>query len=559
VFLDELHVANFRAIRQARLSFDATTTLIGENGCGITSLLAALSLALRDDDVSALTPSDRHHPAGAAKADDDVRIQLTFRERVTGEWDQDCHAPLRPHLPPAAGRRRLVLELVPGSSPPGRPRVLTAHVLGVRSEAATRTVVRHLRMMTPVLRIGAGSLTVHGDRPGRAVAAGPAVPGAVAALVRRIVAAADEVLSGTAQHPEACIAAGADAARELLAISPRHIDPARAGLAYPVLEILGLDAERPRPARARGDTGARTGTSVTGTEGLGTLLLLAGILRGMPDGLAPGAEPLWIVEDPEAHLHPMTVASMLGVLGRIRWQKIITTQSGDLLAARPLADVRRLVRHDGVVRVTRVAPRALPREHLRRVGYHLRVHRGVAMFARVWLFVEGESEHWILPQVAQVLGYDLATEGVCCVGFAQCGLEPLVRTARAFGIDWHLLADGDQAGQQYVAQARAWLGGGDIRDHVTGLDAPDIEHCFWRHGHADVIGEVAGLSVNPDPRASARQTISRAVTRRSKPYLALKLVESVAARGPAGVPPPLVAVIETCVRLARAAPAASRS
>jgi putative ATP-dependent endonuclease of OLD family len=357
-------------------------------------------------------------------------------------------------------------------------------------------------------------------------------------------------LRGAASDPEACIAAGSDAARELLALSPRHIDPVRAGLAHPVLEILGLPVGK-RASAAGPDAGNAAPSTGTTADRLGMLLLLAGILKCMPDGLPSGAAPLCIIEDPEAHLHPMTVAAMLGVLERIRWQKIVTTQSGDLLAAAPLGEVRRLVRDEGVVRVSGVTPRGLSREHLRRVGYHLRVHRGVAMFARVWLLVEGESEHWILPQVAHVLGYDLATEGICCVGFAQCGLAPLVRTAQAFGIEWHLLADGDEAGQQYVAQARSLAGSDDPRARITGLDEPDIEHCFWHHGHADVIGEVAGVPLRPDQRISPRQTIGKAVKRRSKPFLALKLVESVATRGPSGVPAPLARLIETCVGLAR--------
>jgi hypothetical protein len=69
-----------------------------------------------------------------------------------------------------------------------------------------------------------------------------------------------------------------------------------------------------------------------------------------------------------------------------------------------------------------------------------------------------------------------------------------------------------------------------------------------------VIAEVAGIQAGADQRITARQAIARAVKRRSKPFLALKLVESVAARGPAAVPAPLAALIETCVRLARDAP-----
>jgi putative ATP-dependent endonuclease of OLD family len=176
------------------------------------------------------------------------------------------------------------------------------------------------------------------------------------------------------------------------------------------------------------------------------------------------------------------------------------------------------------------------------------------MFARVWLLVEGESEFWILPQVAQVLGYDLALEGICCVGFAQCGIEPLTRTAREFRIEWHLLADGDEAGQRYAEQARAGLRRHEVAERITRLDEHDIEHCFWQHGHAATIAEAAGLPPGAERRVGPRQAIAKAVQRRSKPFLALKLVESVASRGPDGVPAPLAQLIETSVKLARDAP-----
>ncbi len=293
---------------------------------------------------------------------------------------------------------------------------------------------------------------------------------------------------------------------------------------------------------------------MTIADRLGTFLLLAAVLRRMPAGMPAGVDPLWIIEDPEAHLHPMTLVATERLLARIRWQKIVTTHSGDLLSVTPLAQIRRLVRHDGIVRASGLRPRALSRETLRRVGYHLRMHRGVAMFARVWLLVEGESEFWILPQVAQVMGHDLAMEGICPVGFAQCGIDPLVRTAREFGIEWHLLADGDEAGRHYVDAARHYIRDGEEHERLTFLPENDIEHCFWHNGHAGTILEVAGLSGTTMSDVKPSHAISKAVHRKSKPFLALRLVESVAAQGPAGVPPPLARLIETCVELARSAP-----
>ena len=536
------------------MRLDTSTTLIGENGCGIGSLLAALELALGRDEDARLSAADVHRPDGRTASGEAVVIRLVFGERTDGEWNGAPHDAIGAYLPAQVGPRQIDLELSAAPPAEGHVTPLRARVAGVRDGAATHAIVRHLRTMTPVLRITAGALTRHSMASEAAMADSTTSP-AVATLVRPILAAADELLSGTAPDPERCIEAGAAAAGEFLAMRPHHVDPVRAGLAHPILEILGIDTKAAGPGPPAEAPGTRRAAHRPAAiaDRLGMLLLLAAILRRVPDGLAAGAEPLWIVEDPEAHLHPMTLASLHGVLGRIRWQKIVTTQSGDLLAAVPLAQVRRLVREDGVVHSSSVAPRTLSRDHLRRVGYHLRVHRGVAMFARVWLLVEGESEHWILPQVAQVLGYNLAVEGICCVGFAQCGLEPLVRTAHAFGIEWHLLADGDEAGRHYVEAARTFVRHGDVGDRITALDEPDIEHCFWRHGHAATIAAMAGVPTDVH-RSSARQTIARAVKRQSKPLLALKLVEAVAARGPVGVPAPLAALVETCVRLSRDAP-----
>ena len=49
-----------------------------------------------------------------------------------------------------------------------------------------------------------------------------------------------------------------------------------------------------------------------------------------------------------------------------------------------------------------------------------------------------------------VLGYDLPSEGVACVEFAQSGPQPLLRVATQFGIGCHVMADGDAAGLGYA-------------------------------------------------------------------------------------------------------------
>lgn len=58
-----------------------------------------------------------------------------------------------------------------------------------------------------------------------------------------------------------------------------------------------------------------------------------------------------------------------------------------------------------------LAEGALTVDEMRRVGYHIRVNRASSVFARCWLLVEGETESWLLPEIARLIGYDLPAEG----------------------------------------------------------------------------------------------------------------------------------------------------
>lgn len=129
-------------------------------------------------------------------------------------------------------------------------------------------------------------------------------------------------------------------------------------------------------------------------------------------------------------------------------------------------------------------------------------------------------------------------------------LRTLLRVAGQLGIEWHLLTDGDPAGESDIAAAARFVKPGEEEMRLTQLDDPDIEHCFWRYGYANVFRQAAGKPQVASFRPNARAIISRAIERHSKPWMAMQLLEA-AMRGKAGVPPPLRRVIETCVQLAR--------
>jgi putative ATP-dependent endonuclease of OLD family len=292
-------------------------------------------------------------------------------------------------------------------------------------------------------------------------------------------------------------------------------------------------------------------------QSLALLMLLGAVLEaenGSP--VDSGAESLVLIEEAEAHLHPILAARIFRLIDRVPGQKVLTTNSGDLLASVPLHAIRRLARNAAGVSVYAVADDALTVDEMRRVGYHIRVNRASSVFARCWLLVEGETESWLLPEVARLVGIDFPAEGIRCVEFAQCGIAPLVKMARGLGIQWHLLADGDDAGRHYVRAARSFLAGEPDRERVTGFRERDVEHHLWGSGYAHVY-RAAAARAGVLPSLFGRQRIppgaiiDRALKAHGKPRMALEVAEAMSTPGSPGVPRLLASVVEKAVRLAR--------
>ena len=547
MLLHTVRVENFRGVRSAELSLDQTTVLIGENDCGRSSLMEAIALALgwnaEGQPPSFQTYHFHRSSTSGDSATPSIRIELEFAESVDGEWGgADCMT-LRNTLPQVlGGDRRFRLEVT--GDPTGRVRWAfgAGGAVPVRD---SQPMLAWLRKRMPVFWLKEGMVAI-AEASTKQLADGSA---------RRpsetVSKHYQDLMEGTASDVGAAIERGSAAARQFLLDRVDLVRQRRTPLAE-ILEEVAPNRKGTRfatPSEPLAEFG-------TAAQNIGILLLVGSMLRLGVDQVDRGMSPLTLIENPESHLHPTTLASIWGILDRLGGQKMIGTHSGTLLASARLFSVRRLTRKEGVVKEWRVPEGALTADELRRYAYHLRSRRAAASFARCWLLVEGETEFWLMGELARACGYDFASEGVVCVEFAQCGLGSILKVAQNLGIEWHLLADGDQAGRNYARTARENAGAGGSRDRVTLLQEQDMEHCFWRHGYADVLRQLAypqATSISPaaQRQSSPKSVIKRAIDRYSKPFLAVLLLDALIDRGPAGVPPPLRNAIETCVRLAR--------
>jgi putative ATP-dependent endonuclease of OLD family len=295
-----------------------------------------------------------------------------------------------------------------------------------------------------------------------------------------------------------------------------------------------------------------------GTQSLSVLFLFEAFLNArMAEAYDPVSEPLLALEEPEAHLHPSAVRSLWNVLKSIKGQKIIATHSGELLATVPLNSIRRLARKAGKVEVFQMNKGTLTADDERKIAYHVRAKRGNLLFAKSWLLVEGESEFWFLPEAAHLLNFDFELESVCCVEFSQCGLATLIKLATDLGIEWHVLVDGDQAGQQYATTARGFLGTTPEAKRLTLLAEKDIEHAMWSHGYSSVYLSAVGapqranITASVGTPAHVEQIIRMAISSSSKPHLAIAAVEAARQDGSPGLPSTIQTAITTAVNNAR--------
>jgi putative ATP-dependent endonuclease of OLD family len=537
--LSRLAIAGFRGIDDLGVDFEDTTVLIGENNTGKSSVLRAMAICLGVGQAELdFEAADFRQVDGAPGP---VHLELEFVEEERGEWKDPVFDPLRPAVqesPRGPARLRVAIDArlaADGSIEAG------ACFLGRKSKRLDLPEgLATLRALCPMVWLDAD----------RRIGMAPPENGEPADL-DPVEARINEVYRRLADEkgpvPPEELAAGFEAMHAWIDRMPEQElleDPPRRLLRDLVQTPVSV-AQGPGPqlrSRLRG----------SGTQSVALLVLSGALLEARGSYRFPDyASPILAVEEPETHLHPLMLTSIWSLVSGLPAQKILTTNSSEFLASVPLRAVRRLTRREERVHLHRLGEKTLGVDEMRRVAYHVRVKRGGSFFARCWLLVEGETEFWLLPELARLCGNELPNEGVALVEFAQCGPGPLVKLANDLGIEWHLFVDGDTSGKAYAEAVRGELGGRGERERITVLKQHDVERMLWSGGYADVYRKAAGAAGRRGKQERPERVIDRAVRAKSKPYLALEVIRAASAPGSPGVPEPVRAVVERVVSLAR--------
>jgi len=548
MLLERVEIVGFRGINRLSLQLEQNNVLIGENAWGKSSLLDALTLLLSpEDDLYHFVRDDFWFPPGDVTGrEKHLHIILTFRESEPGRHRVRRFRPLSPCWVPCDDGFHRIFYRLEGEMAENEGVLTLRDFLDEKANPIPLEniddLARHLIRLTPVLRLRDARF-MRRIRNGTV----PNMPD-VEVTARELDFLARELVSRPQNLTDGQIRQGWSAMVQLLEhyFSEQGTSESRHRLmrrrshdeqrSWRYLDIINRMIDRP---------GGRTHRVIL--LGLfSTLLQAKGTVR-----LDRDARPLLLVEDPETRLHPIMLSVAWHLLNLLPLQRITTTNSGELLSLTPVEHVCRLVRESSRVSAFRLGPGGLNAEDGRRIAFHIRFNRASSLFARCWLLVEGETETWVINELARQCGHHFDAEGIKVIEFAQSGLKPLIKFARRMGIEWHVLVDGDEAGKKYASTVRSLLNNEreEERDHLTMLPAMDMEHFMYRQGFDDVFHRIAMVPV--DVPMNMRRVIAKAIHRSSKPDLAIEVATEAGRRGVEAVPTLLRKMFSRVLWLAR--------
>ncbi|RBZ24152.1 DUF2813 domain-containing protein [Klebsiella pneumoniae] len=548
MLLERVEIVGFRGINRLSLMLEQNNVLIGENAWGKSSLLDALTLLLSPEfDLYHFIRDDFWFPPGDIQGrEHHLHIILTLRETEPGRHRVRRFRPLqRCWVPCDDGYHRVFYRLEGELAEDDSVMTLRSFIDGEGEALVLEEIdelARHLVRLMPVLRLRDARFMrrIHNGTV-------PHSP-QIEITARQLDFLSRELVSHPQNLSDGQIRQGLSAMVQLLehyfaeqsSAQTRHRLMRRRShdeqRSWRYLDIINRMIDKP---------GGRSHRVIL--LGLfATLLQAKGTVR-----LDRDARPLLLIEDPETRLHPIMLSVAWHLLNLLPLQRVTTTNSGELLSLTPVEQVCRLVRESTRVSAWRVGAGGMNAEESRRIAFYIRFNRASSLFARCWLLVEGETETWVINELARQCGHHFDAEGVKVIEFAQSGLKPLIKFARRMGIQWHVLVDGDEAGKKYAATVRGLLNNDREleRDHLTSLPALDMEHFMYRQGFDDVYHRVAQIPDNVP--MNMRRVITKAIHRSSKPDLAIEVAMEAGRRGVDAVPTLLKKMFSRVLWLAR--------
>ena len=562
MFLKYIDITQFRGICQLKIQLDHTTVLIGENNTGKSTILDAIQLALGSfttiREKAKFVEYDHHLATKDSQASDSspIEIILHFSEEKLDEWAAGVTQKLSEVIQIDAEYRQSVTLRVRckydadiGESVPkwdfldlkkqelkvnaSQYKKWLQSLVPVFSLKSIRNPDQEFRSSSMFWKPFVRSMTM--DSSSR-----HDLEEELTNLNQRIIDAhgsfdvVEEHLNDIAKLVP------------LMGSNPVNIE----ALPSRVLDIL---------SRTQVSLASITGAGIPirrhgeGTQSLSIICLFIAFLRSkLGDQYSELVSPILTLEEPEAHLHPSAAYSVTKLLDNPCGQNIIATHSGDLIANVPVHSLRCLRRKDDKIVIYQVDWDTFNTKEKTAIDHHIRTTRGNIFFAHCWLLIEGETERLVFDACASIYEIDLIHEGIYCIEYVHTGnLKALINLAKQLGIEWFIVADGDDAGNSYIKKAKK-VCDENKEDHICQLDhILDVVFCLEGYGHHYERFDSTRSAVQTHNKdASYWKNVVKA-NDEFKIFNAVSVINEIRKNGKDGVPEAIHQIIHKVTQLAR--------
>ena len=563
--LSTVTIRNFRCIRELAVDLDETTVLIGENNSGKTAFLEAVRICLerlRGRGRGPFREYDYHLPDEDSRPTDadPIEIILLFAETDSEPWAEEVTQVLEEVIAyDEDDRARVTLRVTSAFDRRAEEFTtdwdfLDANGNPLTGRARSAIQLANLQRMSPAFYLSAlrdaSRHFVANGRFWRTFLVELGIPSAERAELEQELAALNERLI-EAHGP--------------LSDVRGHLDKVTNIIDFGAAKTVTVDALPTKLfsllSRAQVHLASRSGARIPveyqgeGTQSLAVLLLFGAFLRSRLHDLDPQAEAITALEEPEAHLHPSAIRSLMRLVRDLPGQKVVSTHSGDLIASIGASTIRRFAHEGGSIKSYRIEPGTLTEPEARKFDSHVRRTRGELLFARCWLLVEGETETTLLTGAAEALDRDLERAGVRFVEFSQTDVGMLAKVANQLGIPWYCVVDNDTGRQEYEPRLRAQLERAPENDRIV-FPYENVELLLCESGFGDIfenrMSPQKPAPTSPKPSLEYWREVLRALPNRySKPEVASEAAARMTAvEDPIPVPDALAHILERAITLA---------
>ena len=414
MLINKVSIENFRCIRALDIDLEQTTVFFGANNSGKTAIVEAVRIALSRrwgkrgtgfTEFDVHCSSEDHDP----KIADPVRVSLRLEDTPDAPWDSDMLADLEElAVLTDQGRNFIHLRVTCEWKAETEAFEPSWQFLDASDQPLTNKVQRATNLSKffdyiPLFYLAAlrdaadefGSRSSMWTRLLKSVRIPSDIEGEVTTTLNDLdskLLEADprlaEIADTIGQATKIAIGEGTGDAR--LRMLPMNMWDliSRAGIV-----LKNEDALPWLPLNQHGQ----------GLQSLSVIFLFqAAVFQQLVEEALPGAEPIFVLEEPEAHLHPQAARTLWDRIEKLPGQKLVTTHSPYFVQNVPLHNLRLVRLHNGQTEVSH-----MPRSVVSSLVWNEKVavlaaHQG-RMLVRDSASGRVASTSWFSGQVADAL------------------------------------------------------------------------------------------------------------------------------------------------------------